>query len=1104
MSSLPSSPLLTLRLLGPLEIELDGQPLTSQLLTKAQALLVYLAITQQLQPRTSLMVLLWGDSSEEAARMSLRGVLANLRARLDPFLLIERQTVALRPQTNIWVDALAFEQQLTQALAQQDVNGLEEALALYRDELLSGFTVRKAPDFERWLHREQERLRLLVIRGLEALAAIKARAGKLEDAIAQLRRVLALEPWREETHRQLMKLLVRVGQRSAALAQYAACVQALDEELGVEPSSETKALYEEIQQNALTVGVLEQQKIYVEPRLIAEPSATLVGRQVEWQRLLQAWQQASHRQARMVVLAGEAGIGKTRLAEELAAWLRQQGGRVAVAHCYAAEGAMAFTPVIELLRSESVLQTLVELDDVWLAEVARLLPELITRHPQLRVTESGGDSLQRQRFFEALARAVLGGQRSLLLVIDDLQWADRETLEWVRYLLRFAPQARLLLVGTMRSEEVMAEHPLQPLLVTLRRAQQLVEIQLEGLSTAETGMLATQLSGQAISLEEANALYQQTEGNPLFVVETVRAQLESSGDLSGDSAPHDRVVPLPEGIKAVIQARLAQLSPLAQEVAQLAAAVGRAFSLELLAHAGSYSEEELLQSLDELWQRHILEDLSGSGYDFSHARIRDVAYSQISPPRRRLLHGRIAQTMERLFGERLEAMSALVAAHYELAGDVQHAFHAYQRAARFAIGAYGYHEAAESLRRALALLKLVPEDGTRQQQELELQLALGNNLMILKGFSDPETQQAYDRALELCDLTVTDARLFEAIWGLHQVYYFQGDNEKARIAAEQCMHIAQQSGDPELLLQAHYALSTVYLFDYAAPCGLQSVVDHTQQGIELYRSEWHHRHVQHYGNRDPGVCTRFLHAFALWLLGYPEQAAQWAEDAVALATALGHPFTLTMAVGQGAKVYGWRGEYQRVLDAWEHYSQIVAEHDLPAYEAEDFVWRGWALAQINPNTDAIALIEQGIANLQRLEWKVNQAVMLSMLAESYIALGDIESARQAIERGLATTAVTGEANFRPELFRVQGECFRAMGDLKAAERGYKQALALAQQQQVKSLELRAATSLSRLWAEQSRLTQAYELLAGVYNWFTEGFDTADLRRAQEVLRALAP
>jgi predicted ATPase len=282
------------------------------------------------------------------------------------------------------------------------------------------------------------------------------------------------------------------------------------------------------------------------------------------------------------------------------------------------------------------------------------------------------------------------------------------------------------------------------------------------------------------------------------------------------------------------------------------------------------------------------------------------------------------------------------------------------------------------------------------------------------------------------------------------------------------------------------------------------VLDHTQQGIELYRPEWHHRHVQHFGNRDPGVCTRFIQANALWLLGYPEQAAQWAEDMVALATALGHPFTLTMAVGQGAKVYGWRGEYQRVLDAWEHYSQIVAESNLPSYEAEDFVWRGWALAQLNPNTDAIALIEQGLANLQRLGWKINQAMMSAMLAESYIKLGDIESARHAIERGLATTATTGEANFRPELFRLQGHCLWALGDSKAAESSFQRAQALAQQQHVKSLELRAATSLSRLWAEQGRRTQAYDLLAGVYNWFTEGFDTADLRRAQELLRALAP
>jgi predicted ATPase len=220
-----------------------------------------------------------------------------------------------------------------------------------------------------------------------------------------------------------------------------------------------------------------------------------VGRQVEWQQVLLAWQQASQGQAQLLALVGEAGIGKTRLAEELAAWVQRQGQRVAMAHCYAAEGELAFTPLIELLRSEPIVRTLPALDEVWLVQVARLLPELVAQRPHLRMPEPGSDSLQRQRFFEALARAVLGEGSSLLLVIDDLQWADRETLEWLHYLLRFAPQARLLVVGTVRSEEVMADHPLQPLLLSLRRTQRLVEIHLERLNEAETGALATQVAG---------------------------------------------------------------------------------------------------------------------------------------------------------------------------------------------------------------------------------------------------------------------------------------------------------------------------------------------------------------------------------------------------------------------------------------------------------------------------------------------------------------------------------------------------------------------------------------------------------------------------------
>src|SRR5258706_7175153 len=275
----------------------------------------------------------------------------------------------------------------------------------------------------------------------------------------------------------------------------------------------------------LTPGLSAQ----VEQRRQAPSRPTaLIGRTAEWTQLIDAWQSASAGRPHLLVLSGEAGIGKTRLAEELLGQVGRQGIATAIARCYAVEGELAYTPVVAWLRAEALRPALAALDAVWLTEVARLLPDLLQERPGLPPPgplqedwEAGG----RQRLFEALARALLGTNGPLLLLLDDLQWCDRETLAWVHYLLRFDPQARLLIVGTLRAEELTHEHPLQSLLATLRREGQLTQISLERLTAAEAATLAAQLAGRELDAEVATRLYQDTEGNALFVVETVRLGL---------------------------------------------------------------------------------------------------------------------------------------------------------------------------------------------------------------------------------------------------------------------------------------------------------------------------------------------------------------------------------------------------------------------------------------------------------------------------------------------------------------------------------------------------------------------------------------------------
>ena len=383
---------------------------------------------------------------------------------------------------------------------------------------------------------------------------------------------------------------------------------------------------------------------------------------------------------------------------------------------YAAEGRLAYAPIIEWLRSETLRVVLAHLGKVWLTEVARLLPELLGAHPELSPPTPLTEYWQRQRLFEALARAVLQAKQPLLLLIDDLQWCDQDTLEWLHFLLHFDAEARLLIVGTARSEEVLAEHPLSALLHDLHRADQVTELELETLDLAETTCLARQVAGLALEGESARQIYRDTLGNPLFVVETVRAGLIRATH-TPPAAPVFAIAPaaLPPKIYAVIQARLAQLSPPARDLAGLSAAIGRAASLALLTRAGTQPEAHVVAALDELWQRRLVQEQEATVYDFSHDRLRDVAYLEISPIKRRMLHRCIAQALETLHAADLDAVSGQLAAHYEHAGLAPEAITYYHRAGTVAQRIYANEEAILSIAKGWQLLATLPHSAERDQ-----------------------------------------------------------------------------------------------------------------------------------------------------------------------------------------------------------------------------------------------------------------------------------------------------------------------------------------------------------------------------------------------------
>jgi hypothetical protein len=514
-------------------------------------------------------------------------VLHNLRRALpDPGSFLEVTSTALQWRSNapFWLDVAAFEEAASRAGREVGDSGLaplQEAVELYTGDVLEGC-------YDEWLLSQREQLRQRYLAVLDQLVQSLVARGDYTQAIQYAERLVRHDPLHEETYRLLMRLHDARGARARALRVYHICATTLERELGIEPSAQTRAEYE---------ALLPAQR---EPAAAARPDGrvggpSLVGRAAEWERLTALWLAAENGQSQLILVTGEPGIGKTRLVEEFCAWCIHRGAVSAGASSYAAEGALAYAPLVTWLRSEPLKVRLQRLDRARLSELARLLPELLSEISNLARPEPLPESGQRHRLSDAAARAILMAGGPLLLVADDLHWWDRESLQFLHYLLRVESEARLIVVATARREEIIDHrHPLNDLRVGLHALGRFTEIDLGRLSREETAALAEQAAGRSFAEPDADQLHRETEGNPFFVVEALRAGWISRQPGHGWTSPK---------VQAVIESRLGQLTEPARDLVGVAATIGREFTSDVLAYASEADVNMLVRGLDELWRR---------------------------------------------------------------------------------------------------------------------------------------------------------------------------------------------------------------------------------------------------------------------------------------------------------------------------------------------------------------------------------------------------------------------------------------------------------------------------------------------------------------------
>ena len=857
---------LRLSVLGPPVALVDGAPLAVDT-RKATALLAYLAVEGGVHDRDSLAELLWPDYPPDRARAALRRTLSTLRSALGGrWVAVARDSVSLE-RAELELDVDEFHRRADS----DEPAELEGAAALHRGAFLAGFGLRDSAAFDDWQSFRTATLTRELGAVLDRLADACAERGESVRAVEHARRRLALDPLNEAAHRRLIGLYGATGERAAALSQYRDCVRTLHRELGVAPTEETTAVYRAVREGGVaSVG-------HAPP---GDGSRTrrypLVGRDRELGALLAAYA-AVGPEGRMVVLDGETGIGKTRLADELAARVRASGGAVASVRCLEDESGLAFGCAIELVRSATRAGT-GDVDPAAAAEAARLVPELGT--PPTPTLDGPG---AQARFLDGVTRVLLeatAGSQPGLLVVDDLHWADTSSLEVVAFLVRRLRAKPVLVLTTWRPEETPPDHPARRILADAVRAGLGAAVALERLDRDGVAELAA--AGGA-SAELAERLFEETQGLPFFVVEYLDAQADGPADWS-----------LPPGVRGLLEARVTGTSEVAGQVIAAAAVLGRQFDLDLIRDVSGRNEEETVTALEELTRRGLLAESSSGELAFSHEQARRVAYELTSAGRRRLLHGRAAAALATRDGG--DALAGTVAQHLRLAGRDREAALAYRRAGEHARGLYANAEALAAFREALALGD--DEPASLHESIGDLETLAGDYGGALDSYeaaaalAAPERLAAVEHRIgllherrgdwELAERSFEDALAAKPHGALAarivadrslNAHRRRRDDEAAALAQE-ALALAHAAVDPRALAQAHNILGVL-----ASGRG-----EHAEARIQLERSV-----ALATEGGDPGARAAALNNLALALRaeGELDRALELTEEALTLCVAVG-------------------------------------------------------------------------------------------------------------------------------------------------------------------------------------------------------------------------
>jgi predicted ATPase/DNA-binding SARP family transcriptional activator len=1140
----------------------------------AQSLLAYLALNAGVnQRREKLAGLLWPDAAESNARSYLRQALWRIRKALadggldwQAYLQVSDIALIFDDQADYWLDVAVL---LAPGEARSP-GDLMAAVGLYQGELLPGF-------YDEWLLLERDRVQAGYHHKMSLLLDGLIQAGRWTDALRWAEEWIRLGNSPEPAFRALMRAYAATGDRAMVGNTFQRCVEALDRELGVEPSAGTVELYEQLcraerdgrpERVTLRSGLTTRQPAFLDDaheRAAEQP--IFVGREAELAELDGHLSQVLDGQGRVVFVTGEAGSGKTALIEAFARRAQDAHPDLVVAggNCNAHTGIgdpyLPFREILQLitgdvesrwaagsisgdharslwqtmpLTAQAILEAGPGLIDTFIP--GRALVERVSLcvpagtgwltyldgYVGQRAAMAPAPGPQQSDLFGQYSRVLhqLAGQVPLLLVLDDLQWADLGSISLLFHLGRHLAGRRILIAGAFRPEEVAMgrdgdRHPLLPVVNELQRLSGDVIVDVDHADSRQfvTALLDSEPNQLGPSFRQM--LFQQTGGQPLFTVELLRG-MQERGDLlhneggqwvEGQALDWEK---MPARVEAVIAERIERLARPLQDALRVASVEGDEFTAGVVARVLGVDEGEMLHNLSrELDRRHRLvgsqsilrlDGRSLSRYRFRHTLFQKYLYRNLDAVERAHLHEQVGLALEELLGEGQEitAVAAQLARHFQEAGIAHKAVHYLHRAGEEAFRLSAYQEAVGHLNRALTLLMSLPDSPARAEQELDLQLALG--MAHMRKLPSPEWRTGFNRARELCLRAGKTDQLALIMGELAVVHFVRAEHEQARALATEAFGLARQSGDPLLAALGSWYLA--FVFFYIGE--FEACRSHLSPLLDLYDPRQHHFQFLAMRGADAGMSALGYEACALWCLGWPEQAERRSRQALALIGEFDHPFSVAEVLCfAGCMYHSLRGDAEAVEKYAAEMLRLTNKQGFDSWLATATWFQAEALILCDQTALGIAHARESMADSERIRERLNYGQALGALARAYDQAGRPDEALATIEKALDLTIKTGAHFLEAEWRRLQARFLRQLGDSAAAEASLGQALEVARRQKAKMWELRAAVDLAGLWREQGRPDQARSLLAGIYDWFTEGFDTADLRAARELLAALS-